>query len=154
MTIMENRIKRLMYEEDRARRLQNLAKYKADKMLEARDRHQKVSFCPLDFTKLTLANNGTRIEIDQIVFNYLQDLEDKFKNYDERVNNLMQQKARNTFEKQQRVENIQKIKDEVYQKHIKNKEEIQQVRHVLIEQKEKQKIDDHSLKKTKKLGIL
>ena len=66
----------------------------------------------------------------------------------------MQQKARNTFEKQQRVENIQKIKDEVYQKNIKNKEEIQQVRHVLIEQKEKQKIDDHSLKKTKKLGIL
>ena len=30
-----------MYEEDRARKLQSLAKQKADKMLEARDRHQK-----------------------------------------------------------------------------------------------------------------
>lgn len=33
---MENRIKRLVFEEERARKLSNLAKYKADKMLEAR----------------------------------------------------------------------------------------------------------------------
>ena len=44
MTIMENRIKRLLFEEERARKLANLAKHKADKMLEARSRHHKVIF--------------------------------------------------------------------------------------------------------------
>jgi hypothetical protein len=39
---MQNRVKRLLFEEDRARRLSQMAKDKADKMLEARDRHQKV----------------------------------------------------------------------------------------------------------------
>jgi hypothetical protein len=41
---MQNRVKRLLFEEDRARRLSQMAKDKADKMLEARDRHQKVFF--------------------------------------------------------------------------------------------------------------
>jgi len=41
MAIMENRIKRLLFEEERARKLQSLAKFKADKMLEARERHHK-----------------------------------------------------------------------------------------------------------------
>jgi hypothetical protein len=36
---MENRVKRLLFEEERARKLSDLAKYKADKMLEARSRH-------------------------------------------------------------------------------------------------------------------
>ena len=40
MNVMENRIKRLAFEEERALKLANLAKYKADKMLEARQRHQ------------------------------------------------------------------------------------------------------------------
>ena len=39
MAIMENRVKRLMFEEARARKLSQMAKSKADKMLEARDRH-------------------------------------------------------------------------------------------------------------------
>jgi hypothetical protein len=40
---MQNRVKRLLFEEERARKLASLAKTKADKMLEARDRHQKVT---------------------------------------------------------------------------------------------------------------
>jgi hypothetical protein len=40
---MQNRVKRLLFEEERARKLESLAKSKADKMLEARDRHQKVT---------------------------------------------------------------------------------------------------------------
>ena len=39
---MQNRVKRLLFEEERARTLESLAKNKADRMLEARDRHQKV----------------------------------------------------------------------------------------------------------------
>jgi hypothetical protein len=39
--IMQNRVKRLLFEEERARKLSLLAKMKADKMLEARDRHQR-----------------------------------------------------------------------------------------------------------------
>ena len=39
---MQNRVKRLLFEEERSRKLASLAKIKADKMLEARDRHQKV----------------------------------------------------------------------------------------------------------------
>lgn len=39
--IMQNRVKRLLYEEERARKLSQMAKMKADKMLEARERHQK-----------------------------------------------------------------------------------------------------------------
>lgn len=42
--IMQNRVKRLLFEEERARKLSTLAKMKAEKMLEARDRHQKELF--------------------------------------------------------------------------------------------------------------
>lgn len=42
--IMQNRVKRLLFEEERARKLESLAKNKADRMLEARDRHQKELF--------------------------------------------------------------------------------------------------------------
>lgn len=41
--IMENRIKRLLFEEERARKLADMAKSKADQMLQARSRHQDVS---------------------------------------------------------------------------------------------------------------
>jgi hypothetical protein len=40
---MQNRVRRLLFEEERARKLSSLAKAKADKMLEARNRHQIVS---------------------------------------------------------------------------------------------------------------
>jgi hypothetical protein len=33
---MQNRVKRLLFEEERARKLESMAKNKADKMLEAR----------------------------------------------------------------------------------------------------------------------
>jgi hypothetical protein len=39
MELMENRVKRLLFEEERSRKLSELARIKADKMLEARDRH-------------------------------------------------------------------------------------------------------------------
>lgn len=38
---MENRVRRLMYEEERARSLQRKAEEKARKMMEARERHNK-----------------------------------------------------------------------------------------------------------------
>ena len=38
---MENRIKRLVYEEQRAKNLTDIANEKAEKLLKARDRHQK-----------------------------------------------------------------------------------------------------------------
>ena len=40
---MQNRVRRLIFEEERARKLSSLAKVKADKMLEARTRHQQVN---------------------------------------------------------------------------------------------------------------
>jgi len=39
--MLENRIKRLVYEEQRAKKLTDIANEKADKLLKARDRHQK-----------------------------------------------------------------------------------------------------------------
>jgi hypothetical protein len=42
--VMQNRVRRLLFEEERARRLSQMAKQKADKMLEARDRHQRELF--------------------------------------------------------------------------------------------------------------
>lgn len=39
LNIMENRIKRLLFEEERARKLADMAKSKADLMLQARGRH-------------------------------------------------------------------------------------------------------------------
>mmetsp|Transcript_6216 Transcript_6216/g.4689 ORF Transcript_6216/g.4689 Transcript_6216/m.4689 type:complete len:94 (+) Transcript_6216:275-556(+) len=39
--IMENRIRRLLFEEERAKKLSEVAKMKAEKMLEARLRHQR-----------------------------------------------------------------------------------------------------------------
>ena len=45
---MQNRVKRLLFEEERARKLESMAKNKADKMLEARDRHQKVIYTSSD----------------------------------------------------------------------------------------------------------
>jgi ABC-type Zn uptake system ZnuABC Zn-binding protein ZnuA len=38
---MENRVKRLMHEEERARSLQRKAEEKARQMMEARERHNK-----------------------------------------------------------------------------------------------------------------
>ena len=40
-TMLENRIKRLVYEEQRAKKLTDIANEKAEKLLKARDRHQK-----------------------------------------------------------------------------------------------------------------
>ena len=37
---LENRIKRLVYEEGRAKKLTDIANEKAEKLLKARDRHQ------------------------------------------------------------------------------------------------------------------
>ena len=39
VSVMENRIKRLEFEENRARKMANLAQNRAEKMLEARKRH-------------------------------------------------------------------------------------------------------------------
>jgi len=36
---MQNRVRKLMQEEERAQKLSQIAKLKADKMLDARDRH-------------------------------------------------------------------------------------------------------------------
>ena len=38
---MENRIRRLAFEQERANKLTDIATTKAEKLLEARDRHQK-----------------------------------------------------------------------------------------------------------------
>ena len=38
---LENRIKRLVFEESRAKKLTDIANEKAEKLLKARDRHQK-----------------------------------------------------------------------------------------------------------------
>lgn len=38
---LENRIKRLVFEEQRAKKLTDIANEKAEKLLQARDRHQK-----------------------------------------------------------------------------------------------------------------
>ena len=38
---LENRIKRLVFEENRAKKLTDIANEKAEKLLKARDRHQK-----------------------------------------------------------------------------------------------------------------
>ena len=38
---MENRIKRLVFEEQRAKKLTDIANEKAEKLLKARDRHQR-----------------------------------------------------------------------------------------------------------------
>ena len=38
---LENRIKRLVFEEGRAKKLTDIANEKAEKLLKARDRHQK-----------------------------------------------------------------------------------------------------------------
>lgn len=43
---MENRIKRLVFEEQRAKRLAEQAKKKAIKMLESRNRHKLVNLVP------------------------------------------------------------------------------------------------------------
>ena len=60
MDIMQNRVKRLLFEEERARRLSQLAKVKADKMLEARDRHQKELYDKFRFydMKMREVNNS------------------------------------------------------------------------------------------------
>ena len=39
--LLENRIKRLVFEEQRAKKLTEIANEKAEKLLKARDRHQK-----------------------------------------------------------------------------------------------------------------
>jgi len=39
--MLENRIKRLVFEEQRAKKLTDIANEKAEKLLKARDRHQK-----------------------------------------------------------------------------------------------------------------
>ena len=44
MGILENRVRRLLFEEERAEKLTHLARIKAEKMLEARERHHKVLF--------------------------------------------------------------------------------------------------------------
>ncbi|CDW81369.1 UNKNOWN [Stylonychia lemnae] len=41
LSLLENRIKRLVFEDDRAKKLTQLANEKADKLLKARERHQK-----------------------------------------------------------------------------------------------------------------
>ena len=41
VAMLENRIKRLQYEEDRAKKITELANEKAEKLLKARERHQK-----------------------------------------------------------------------------------------------------------------
>lgn len=41
LSMLENRIKRLAFEDERAKKLTVLANEKADKLLKARDRHQK-----------------------------------------------------------------------------------------------------------------
>ena len=51
---MQNRVKRLLFEEERARKLESLAKNKADRMLEARDRHQKVIILSAFYTPLNI----------------------------------------------------------------------------------------------------
>lgn len=65
---MQNRVKRLLFEEERARKLESLAKNKADKMLEARDRHQKV------------------IIIHSLRF--IKELFEKFRFYDSRIQDM------------------------------------------------------------------
>jgi hypothetical protein len=39
--MLENRIKRLVFEEQRAKKLTDIANEKAEKLLKARDRHQR-----------------------------------------------------------------------------------------------------------------
>lgn len=41
MNALENRIKRLVFEEGRAKKLTDIANEKAEKLLKARDRHAK-----------------------------------------------------------------------------------------------------------------
>lgn len=61
LSIMENRIKRLAFEEERSRKLADLASDKATKMLQARQRHQNVS---RPFCVLTLLCRNSLISLD------------------------------------------------------------------------------------------
>lgn len=57
---LENRIKRLVFEEQRAKKLTDIANEKAEKLLKARDRHQGE-------IELKIARENERIQKEQII---------------------------------------------------------------------------------------